>query len=69
MSADQEGWDETSSFELWQNGMMVAGTDGPVEAAWRDMLHYAAMYQQDGPVEVYRVTRQLVGRFQQEREG
>ena len=44
-------------FEVWQDGMMVASCSGPEEAAKREALHYAAQYEQDGPIELYRVDR------------
>jgi hypothetical protein len=39
-------------FEVWQDDVMVASASGP--------MHYAAQYQQDGPVRVFEVTRTLV---------
>lgn len=45
-------------YELHQDDMMVAGTSG--KNAWREILHYAAQYEQDGPVEIYEVVRRKV---------
>lgn len=40
-------------FELWQDGMMVARTSAiRREDALREIQHYAAVYSQDGPVEI-----------------
>lgn len=35
-------------YRLIQDGQPVAGAEGP--NAWREICHYAAVYQQDGPV-------------------
>ena len=41
------------NFNIWQNGMKVAGSSGhDRDAAHRDALHYAMMFEQDGPVVV-----------------
>lgn len=42
------------SYEVWQDGMCVAGASG--DGALDEAHHYAMMYGQDGPVTVYRVT-------------
>ena len=47
-------------FEVWQNDMMVASASGPRDDALREAMHYAAQYEQDGPVRVFEVTRTLV---------
>jgi hypothetical protein len=47
-------------FEVWQDDVMVASASGPREDALREAMHYAAQYQQDGPVRVFEVTRTLV---------
>jgi len=47
-------------FEVWQGDMMVASASGPRDDALREAMHYAAQYQQDGPVRVFEVTRTLV---------
>ena len=39
-----------AQFELWQDGVMVAGVTGPSVQAWSDIIHYVLMYVQDGPV-------------------
>ena len=39
------------NFNLWQDGQKVAGSSSrDREAALRDGMHYALMYEQDGPV-------------------
>jgi len=42
-----------TEFELWQDGQCVAivGCEKPADAV-RSILHYAAVYGQDGPVEI-----------------
>ena len=47
-------------FEVWQSDDMVASASGPREDALREAMHYAAQYEQDGPVRVFEVTRTLV---------
>lgn len=44
-------------FDLVQDDMTVVSTEGPREQAWASMLHYAMVYGQDGPVEVYEVRK------------
>ncbi len=40
-------------FELYQDGIMVAGGSGTVLAdVRREALHYASVYAQDGPVKL-----------------
>lgn len=46
------------SYELVQDDMVVAGTSG--EGALAEIRHYAAQYLQDGPVEIYKVTREKI---------
>jgi hypothetical protein len=46
------------SFEVWQDGMAVAEAEAlNREDALREARHYAAMYGQDGPVEIWEVKR------------
>ncbi len=45
------------SFEVWQDEQPVAWADGPLEDAWHEACHYAAVDGQDGPVTIYKVTR------------
>ena len=40
-------------FELHQGGIIVAQSRGDRPDALREILHYAAVYGQDGPVEAY----------------
>lgn len=48
-------------FEVWQDGSMVAGASSPDrQRAMNDACHYIAVYSQDGPVELYEVTRTLL---------
>lgn len=47
-------------FEVWQGDEMVASASGPRDDAMREAMHYAAQYEQDGPVRVFEVTRTLV---------
>ncbi len=54
-------WTDRDDFEIWQDGMMVAGASATdVADAWREAVHYAAVYGQDGPVEIVRVSRTVV---------
>jgi hypothetical protein len=48
-------------FEVWQGDQPVAWANAySLADAAREASHYAAVYQQDGPVEVRRVSRVLV---------
>lgn len=48
-------------FEVWQDNQPVAWVSAySLAEAAREASHYAAVYQQDGPVEVRRVYRVLV---------
>jgi hypothetical protein len=41
------------SFEIWQDGIVVAKVASEnVEDAMREARHYAMIYEQDGPVEI-----------------
>lgn len=42
-----------ATFEIQQDGMTVALASGPRERAYAEAMHYAAVYGQDGPVEVF----------------
>jgi hypothetical protein len=46
------------SYEIVQDGMVVAGASG--QKAEREILHYASQYERDGPIEIFRVTREAV---------
>ncbi|CAL62446.1 Hypothetical protein HEAR2315 [Herminiimonas arsenicoxydans] len=48
---------DRATFEIWQDGMCVASSSGPREDAQREALHYAAVYGQDGPVELREVRK------------
>lgn len=53
--------DAEYEFEVWQDGQPVAWANAvSLAAAAREASHYAAVYQQDGPVEVKRVDRVVV---------
>lgn len=50
------------TFEVWQEGLPVAEASARNRAdALREAHHYAAMYGQDGPVEIYEVRRKKLG--------
>lgn len=54
-------WTDRDDFEVWQDGMMVASASATsVANAWREAVHYAGQYGQDGPVEIVRVSRTVV---------
>jgi hypothetical protein len=42
-----------ATFEVHQDGTPVAMASGPRERALAEAMHYAAVYGQDGPVEVF----------------
>jgi len=43
---------ERGSFSVRQGGITVASGSGPYEDIRREAAHYAAVYGQDGPVQV-----------------
>lgn len=47
-------------FEVWQGEIMCASASGPRDIALREAQHYAAQYEQDGPVRIFEVRRVLV---------
>lgn len=47
-------------YEILCNDEWVAGASG--EGAEAEILHYLTQYEEDGPCEVYAVTRRLVDR-------
>lgn len=51
---------EETEFELVQDGIPVARAVGSREFAWQEIQHYAAVYSQDGPVEIYEITRRRI---------
>lgn len=51
---------EDAEFEVIQDDMPVASSSGPRSRAYAEIQHYAAVYGQDGPVEVFEITRTLV---------
>lgn len=44
-------------FDLWQDDMVVASASGPRSQALDEIQHYAAVYGQDGPVQIEEVIR------------
>ena len=52
--------EDRAEFEIVCGGDYSATSEGPRKAAWKDALHYAAQYSNDGPVEIYEVTRKKV---------
>lgn len=55
-SQDREG----AEFELIQDDAPVAGTSGKREYAWAEIQRYAAQYSEDGPVEIWEITRRRI---------
>lgn len=43
---------EFSVYEVWQGGMRVASCCGPDHIALKEISHYAALYEQEGPIEI-----------------
>ena len=43
---------EKGGFSVYQDGMRVAGGNGPLDVVRREAAHYAMVYGQDGPVKV-----------------
>lgn len=60
--------EERHRFQLWQDGIMVAAVESASRhSAMKEIAHYAAVYEQDGPVkitEVKRRTQRIVGKGQ-----
>ena len=46
--------DKNARFELWQDGVCVVSSEGPEYLAYKEIMHYAMIYGQDGPVLIYR---------------
>ena len=55
--------DDCAEFDVFCNDDHVAGTSGPREQALREAMNYAMQYTQDGPIEVYEVTRTLIAQI------
>ncbi|MEO7345375.1 MAG: hypothetical protein ABIU85_11130 [Methylotenera sp.] len=47
-------------YEIWQNDCMVAGVEGDTEDSMREIMHYAAQYERDGDIQIFKVTRTKV---------
>lgn len=45
-------------LELWRGDEWLAGASGTKADAEREIMHYAMVYLQDGPVEIKRVVRE-----------
>lgn len=52
--------EEEYEFEVWQNDEMQAGGSGPAHVVGSEAAHYAAIYSQDGPVEVRYYARRRI---------
>jgi hypothetical protein len=52
--------DEAEFELLGEHGEYLAGSSGTRAEAWANIQHYAAIYSQDAPVEIYEVTRRKV---------
>lgn len=53
-------------FDLWQDDMVVASASGPRAQALQEIQHYAAVYSQDGPVQIEEVIRIPLNAAQQD---
>lgn len=54
--------EDNYQFEVWQDGTCIAEVSASdLGDALREARHYAAMYSQDGPVQVFEVTRRELG--------
>lgn len=42
-------------YRLKQDGIVVAVVEGPSQSARQEIMHYAMMYAQDGPVVIERI--------------
>lgn len=47
-----------AEYEVWQDDMPVASASG--KGASEEIMHYAAQYAEDGPVEVIEVLRRRI---------
>jgi hypothetical protein len=41
-----------TTYEIWQNGTVIACASGSPKAALREASHLALVYGQDGPVDI-----------------
>ena len=57
-AAPEQRDDKDAEYEIIQDDMQVAATSGP--DAYREIMHYAAQYEQDGPLEIFKVVRTAV---------
>ena len=52
--------EERHRFQLWQDGILVAAVDcANRHSAMKEIAHYAAVYEQDGPVKIREVKRRI----------
>lgn len=49
--------EDTMRFRLMQDGMQVAGVEGPALRAMQEAEHYLAVYSQDGPCKLQFYTK------------
>lgn len=55
---DEVGSAKRASFNVYEDGIVVASVDGPFDSALRDAMRYAQQYAQDGGnIEVRRMKR------------
>lgn len=47
-------------FQIGIEGEVQAQTFGPREQAWAEIQRYAAQYAEDGPIEIWEVTRRRI---------
>ena len=52
--------DDHAEFELIVGDCLGASASGTKDQAWAEIMHYAAQYANEGPIEIYRVTRERV---------
>lgn len=49
-----------AEFQITQDGFIVAGAEGPRDQAWAEIQRYAAQYAEDGPIEIWEITRRRI---------
>jgi len=58
--ATLQAQDREIEFQLGIEGEIQAQTFGPREQAWAEIQRYAAQYAEDGPVEIWEITRRRI---------
>lgn len=48
------------AYEIWQDDCMVAGVGGESPDVMGELLRYAAQYERDGDIQIFKVTRTKV---------